>query len=104
MSCAVRSLFRRVREQTLNGLTRKMVEAVRHHQMVKFESAEKAKEKCLRRAKLVWPDMDQEELERQVSDNPTSMFQQGVRTTANAKMKRAYNEAADRAKVRVQDW
>lgn len=88
----------RIREQTLNGLTRKMVEAVRHHQMVKFDSAEKAKEKCLRRAKLVWPDMDEEELARNVSDNPTGMFQAGVQRTANAKMKRAYNEAADRAK------
>lgn len=88
----------RIREQTLNSLTRKMVEAVRHHQMVKFESAERAKEKCLRRAKLVWPDKSEEELAREVTDNPTGMFQQGVQTQANAKMKRAYNEAADRAK------
>lgn len=74
---------------------------MRHHQLVKSESAEKAKEKCLRRARLVWPDMDEDELAERVTENPTGMFQQGVQQTANAKMKRAYNEAADRAKVRA---
>lgn len=88
----------RIREQTFNALTRKMVEAVRHHQMVKFESAEKAKEKCLRRAKMVWPDKTDEELAANIGDNPTGMFQQGIKTIANNKMKRAYEEANDRAK------
>lgn len=88
----------RIREQTFNSLTKKMMEAVRHHQMVKFESAERAKEKCLRRAKLVWPDKTDEELAENIGDNPTGMFQQGVQQTANSKMKRAYNEAKDRAR------
>ena len=89
----------RIREQTLNSLTRSMVEAMRHHHIVKTESADKAREKCLRRAKLVWPDMDEEELAERMSENPTGMFQAGVQQSASSKMKRAYNEAKDRAKV-----
>lgn len=88
----------RIREQTHNSLVRNMVEVMRRHQIVKRRCADAAREKCLRRSKLVWPDADPEELEEKLSDNPTGMFAQGVKQSANAEMHRAFNEAQDRAK------
>jgi t-SNARE complex subunit (syntaxin) len=87
----------RIRETGHMSLARRYVQAMKAHQAQKQAFTKQSKDTILRRAKIVFDDMPEEEIQRRVQENPTNFMREAIMTYASEEAVSAYNEATQRA-------